>query len=109
MQMNKLMLFPGYCSAMFPFIKALWLVDAQILGSLPDKDQIKIKLAAFCKAVFAGVPEDGSALQFVTTVVDDLYVELEKEGAITIAELQIKSPQEGRFIVDDILKEKWGA
>lgn len=109
MQISKLMVFPGYCNAMFPFLKAAWLIDVQVAGAFPDKEQIKTKLAAFCKAVFAGLPEDGTALQFSAAVVDDLYAELEKEGAITAAQLQAKSPQEGRMLVDDLLKEKWGA
>jgi len=109
MQISKIMVFPGYCNAMFPFVKAAWLIDVQTSGAFPEKEAAKIKLAAFCKAVFAGIQEDGTALQFASAVIDDLYPELEKEGAITATELQAKSPQEGRIIVDDLLKEKWGA
>lgn len=109
MQMTKLMVFPGYCQAMFPFVKAYWLVEAQAAKAFPEKDVMKIKLAAFCKATFAGVQDDLGPVQFAGEVLEDLAIELAKEGAITAEQLAEKTPQQARFIVDDLLKEKWGS
>ena len=109
MQMTKLMVFPGYCQAMFPFVKAYWVVESQSAQAFPEKDVFKIKIAAFCKATFAGVQDDVSGLQFADELLSDLVVELAKEGAITAEQLAEKSPQQGRMIVDELLKEKWGA
>lgn len=109
MQMTKLMIFPGFCQAMFPFVKSYWIIESQAAKAFPEKDVMKIKIAAFCKAVFAGVQDDASALQFADEVLSDLAIELAKEGAITAEQLAEKSPQDARHIVDDLLKEKWGA
>jgi hypothetical protein len=107
--MTKLMVFPGFCQAMFPFVKAYWLIESQAAKAFPEKDVFKIKIAAFCKATFAGVQDDVSALQFADELLSDLDVELAKEGAITAELLSEKTPQQARFIVDELLKEKWGA
>lgn len=109
MQMTKLMVFPGYCQTMFPFVKAYWLVEVQAAKAIPEKDAMKVKLAAFCKATFAGVQDDVGPLQFASEVLEDLSIELAKEGAITAEQLAEKTPQEARFLIDDLLKEKWGA
>lgn len=109
MQLSKLMIYPGYCQAMFPFLKAYWIVEVLSGGAFPDKEAIKVKMAAFCKATFAGIQEDQAALPFVEEVLADLEVELAKEGAISAAELSQKTPQQARFIVDELLKEKYGA